>query len=221
MMLSKRYGTRGLRTAVAFWFIVSGGIGLGLTSSHGLAASHRHHAAHEHGVAHLNVALDGDHLYIEFSSPAANIVGFEHHPRTQKQKAAVADALKKLAQGKTLFLLSPESSSQMVAADVHTDIEHHADAHEKTGHTGEDAHHHAEKETHEHTGEHHEADENERHSDFKATYHFVCKKPKKLSKIAVRLFNIFPGIEHIQVQLLAGTKQTAMELTAKKHTISF
>ena len=185
------------------------------------AQEHRHHEAHEHGVAHLNVAIEGNRLYIELSSPAANIVGFEHHPRTQKQKAGVADALKKLAQGKTLFLLSPESSSQMVTADVHTDIDHHTDDHEKTGRAGEDVNHHAEKETHAHMGEHHEADENERHSEFKATYHFVCKKPKKLSQIAVRLFNIFPGIERIEVQLLAGTKQTAMELTAKKHAILF
>ena len=49
------------------------------------AGEHHHHDAHVHGVAHLNVALEGNDLYIELTSPAANIVGFEHDPRTQNQ----------------------------------------------------------------------------------------------------------------------------------------
>ena len=38
------------------------------------AAEYRHHEAHEHGVAHMNVAFEGNELYIELISPAANIV---------------------------------------------------------------------------------------------------------------------------------------------------
>ena len=38
------------------------------------AAEYRHHEAHEHGVAHMNVAVERNELYIEFISPAANIV---------------------------------------------------------------------------------------------------------------------------------------------------
>jgi len=55
----------------------------------------------------------------------------------------------------------------------------------------------------------------------KAEYHFVCKKPEKLLSIDVMLFSVFPGIEQIKVQLLTDTKQTALELTAKKKKISF
>jgi hypothetical protein len=51
-------------------------------------------------------------------------------------------------------------------------------------------------------------------------YHFFCKTPDKLSRIEVGLFHVFPGIEHIEVQLLNGTRQTAVELTAKNNTIS-
>ena len=46
-------------------------------------------------------------------------------------------------------------------------------------------------------------------------------EPEKLTHIDVKLMNTFPGIEHIEVQLLTGTKQTAMELTAKKNKIRF
>lgn len=38
--------------------------------------------------------------------------------------------------------------------------------------------------------------------------------------IDVLLFRVFPGIEHIEVQLLTGTRQTAMELTASKSQIN-
>jgi Protein of unknown function (DUF2796) len=43
-------------------------------------AEHREHGPHVHGVAQLNVALDGNVLWIELNSPAMNIVGFEHAP---------------------------------------------------------------------------------------------------------------------------------------------
>ena len=186
------------------------------------AEKKRHHGAHEHGVAHLNVAIEGNNIYIEFFSPAVNIVGFEHHPRTHEQKNAVKDAVNKLKNGASLFLLSARSESYIVNSSVETDIdkdadhtsesEHDHDPAEK-GHHGEVEHEHAEKE---HSQDH----EHESHSEFEAEYHFTFKKPGKLSQIDVRLFSVFPGIEHIEVQLLKETKQTAMELTAKKYTIS-
>ena len=218
-MKRKCSGTFSLRIAFTVWFMTLSVVGLTLVVSETPAESNRHHEAHEHGTAKLNVAVEGNNLYIEFSSPAANVVGFEHLPRTQKQKAAVADAKKKLKEGLTLFHLPAGSMSRLVDVSVKTDIDSHSDHHEKAGHNGEEDHHLSEKEKHKH--EHHEADKDERHSDFEATYHFVCKKPEKLTHIDVKLINTFPGIEHIEVQLLAGTKQTAMELTAKKNTIRF
>ena len=64
-------------------------------------------------------------------------------------------------------------------------------------------------------------DKHESHSEFRAEYHFVCKKPEKLASVDVMLFNVFSGIEHIEVQLLTVTKKTALELTAKKKKIIF
>ncbi len=180
---------------------------------------YRHHEVHEHGVAHLNVAFEGSALYIEFTSPAANVVGFEHHPRTDDQKDAVKGAVNKLQEGDVLFVLSAESESRLVTSSVDTDIDEDADRHSESGHTpGEEGHH---GQVEHHDIDHRETDGHERHSEFKAVYHFVCNKPDKLLQIDVRLFRVFPGIEHIEVQLLNETKQTAVELTAKKNKISF
>lgn len=168
------------------------------------AKQHRHHEAHEHGVARMNVAVEGDIMYIEFSSPAANIVGFEHYPETREQKDAVKEAEKSLEAGEMLFVFSPEAAGRLTQSGVESDIGNDSD-HEPDA---EDAH------------EHHE-DEDERHSEFRAEYRFLFEKPEKLAYMDVMLFRIFPGIERIEVQLLTGTRQTALELTAKEHRIGF
>ena len=85
-----------------------------------LAEEYRHHKAHAHGVAHLNVAVEGNDLYIELFSPAANIVGFEHHPRTEKQKAAVNKAIEKLQAGEALFVFSPGAEGKLTKSKVDT-----------------------------------------------------------------------------------------------------
>ena len=181
------------------------------------AEEYRHHEAHEHGVAHMNVALDGNDIFIEFISPAANIVGFEHHPRTAKQKSAVSEAVQTLKAADNLFALSSGADVKLVKSVVHTDIEddHKHDSGEphSSGH-GDKARkvHHEENAAHQ--GEHHDEDEHEQHSEFKAEYHFECSKPNNLKQIDVLLFSVFPGIEQIEVQLLTGARQTAMELTA-------
>jgi hypothetical protein len=105
-----------------------------------------------------------------------------------------------------------------VKSSVDTDIDKDADHHSESLHDHAKEGHHDKEEHHE--KEHNKDNEHERHSEFKAEYHFVCKRPDRLSQIDVRLFHVFPGIEHIEVQLLNETKQTAMELTTKKNKIS-
>ena len=84
----------GYLNRLIFIFLISGLLAIVIIFSGPVQAEEkRHHEAHEHGVANLNVAVEGNNIYIEFSSPAANIVGFEHHPRTHEQKDAVRDAV--------------------------------------------------------------------------------------------------------------------------------
>jgi len=86
------------------------------------AGEYRQHEAHEHGVAHLNVAQDGNNLFMELISPAVNIVSFEHPPHTQEQKAAVRAAVDTLEEGESLFGLSRDAGCGLVKSSVHTDI---------------------------------------------------------------------------------------------------
>ena len=160
---------------------------------------------HEHGVAHLNVAVDGADLYLEFLSPAANIVGFEHLPRTEAQRTAVPEAIQTLEDGESLFVPSPGAQCKLGGATVDTDI----DDDPGSGSEGTDPH------------EHEEADEHQSHSEFTAEYRFVCEHPDELTGVDVMLFRAFPGIEHIGVLLLIGPEQGALDLTGENNRISF
>ena len=161
------------------------------------AGEHRQHEAHEHGVAHLNVAVEGQNIVIELFSPAANIVGFEHHPQTQAQKDQVEKARQELEDGQTLFQLPAQAQCRLISSSVDTDI----DGNLADGSEAQHAH--------------------EGHSDFKAHYQFFCNKPEKPAYADVMLFRTFPGIERIAVQILTDTAQTAMELTADDYRITF
>jgi hypothetical protein len=55
-----------------------------LTATHSSAAT-RQHGAHVHGIGALNIAQENNELFIELTTPAANIVGFDA-PRTDEQK---------------------------------------------------------------------------------------------------------------------------------------
>ncbi|MDX1707915.1 MAG: DUF2796 domain-containing protein [Desulfobacterales bacterium] len=197
-------------------------VAIGSNSPFLLAEETRHHEAHEHGIAHLNVALEGNDLYIELNSPAVNIVGFEHRPRTNEQKAAVKKAIESLKNGEDLFILPSSAKGKFVKTTVHTNIEGDSDNDHGTGNTHEHDSSSKEKDDDQHPhAPDHQGDEPDRHSEFRAEYQVVCQQPQKLEHIDVTLFRMFQGIERIKVQLLSGTRQNALELTATQHKIKF
>jgi len=73
--------------------------------------------AHVHGEARLHIAVEGDSLYAEFESPAANLVGFEHRPVNPQQEALLEQAGRTLAIADR-FLLLGDASCRLLEADV-------------------------------------------------------------------------------------------------------
>ena len=177
---------------------------------------HRQHGAHVHGIAALNLALEGQEVHIEFDSPAANIVGFEHAPSSEADHAALDKAVATLKDGDRLFKFNADAGCQMEKVNVASpflDEEHEGHADEKPG-----EHPHEEKQGHDH--EQHE-DEDEAHSEIEAAYHFECDQPGKLTQLTVELFEAFPGTEKLKVQYVIESKQGAAELTPADHVVKF
>ncbi|HUK03697.1 MAG TPA: DUF2796 domain-containing protein, partial [Burkholderiales bacterium] len=62
---------------------------------------------HVHGVARLQIALDGPLLTLFLDSPLDNLLGFEHFPSTEEQKAAVAALDSRLRRAQSVFVPTP------------------------------------------------------------------------------------------------------------------
>jgi hypothetical protein len=83
-----------------------------------LAEEFEQHPPHEHGKVTINAALDGNQLVIELDSPAVNVVGFEHEPRDDGERAAVSAAGKLLRDGRGLFAMPKEARCQFEKAAI-------------------------------------------------------------------------------------------------------
>jgi hypothetical protein len=82
------------------------------------ATASQQHPAHQHGAANLQVSLDGGALQIALDGPADNLLGFEHAPRNDAQKKAVARAEQQLKQSVQLFGTPPAAACQAQPARV-------------------------------------------------------------------------------------------------------
>ena len=172
-------------------------------------AADRGHDAHEHGVSAAKLAVDGDTVEIELRSPGADIVGFEHKPATEADKAAVKKAAVILAKGAGLFVPAPAAGCRLINSDIaapstesedkgHKHGTYHEQGEEKHGHGNEHQNkNHAEPEKHEQDG----------HSEFSAIYRFRCTAIDKLTYFDVRMFDYFPAAREMEVQAITPKGQ--------------
>jgi hypothetical protein len=201
-----------------------------LTATHSSAAT-RQHGAHVHGIGALNIAQENKELFIELTTPAANIVGFEHAPSTDEQEKAVHEAVEQLQTAVDIIALPAAAQCEMKSAEVQHDMgegdyhdedhhhegEHHGekDGHDEAGHDhGENTHH---GEEHDHDEDH---GEHAAHSEFMVRYHFVCTSPDELSSIDVMLFERFRGFEAIDVQVITTSGQASQRLTPADYRVA-
>ena len=178
------------------------------------AATERDLDSHVHGGATLDVAIDTQQLFIEFETPWMNLVGFEHQPSTDEQREAVAAAMQQLEQGAALFQLEGGECS-LADAHVESSMAGASDSeHEHEAEHEEHEEHEAEHEEHEeHEAEHEEHEEHESHSAVLASYVFDCADISGLELLTVGLFDIWSGIEDIDVQLAGPGGQALVELS--------
>lgn len=186
--------------------------------------------AHVHGAAQLNIAQDANNLLIELISPAMNIVGFEYQPSRDEDIALLESALNTLSQPDNLLALSEQAECRLSHFEVKTDMaidqeDHHEhgdeDHDDKHDESGKKSHDHADDKHAEHDHAEHEHTE-EAHSEFHAEYTFACEHPEKLVEINLsKLFNLYPGIEDLDLQYALEKGQGAAELSADNPLLRF
>lgn len=190
-----------------------GAVALLSAFSLGLASPVSASEAHVHGLAQLQLAVEGNQVDLIFSSPAANVVGFEHRPTDPAQEKAVQDAAAFLEQNP---LIAPGSGScTLLEASANSELL-------KAG-KDPDGDHHRHEEPHEHAEEHHaEHDEHEReaHTDFTVSQHLRCEGGLG-NGATTPLLERFPAIQNLQVQWVLESSQGSTSLTREDNRINF
>ncbi|MFV0448605.1 MAG: DUF2796 domain-containing protein [Vibrio sp.] len=184
----------------------------------------RQHEAHVHGHVELNIAQDGHDLLMEITAPGADVVGFEHAPDNDEQKAVVAKALETLGQAEAVFTLASAAKCHIESANVKHSLggEHQEhEGHDHEGHDDHADHDHDEHAKHDHDSHQgHDHEEGSSHGSFSVQYSFHCDDIAKLSQIKTQWFSLFPTTEEIDVNLLTDKVQTALELKPGKAIIA-
>ncbi|MFL9711834.1 DUF2796 domain-containing protein [Methylobacillus sp. Pita1] len=155
------------------------------------AHAHEQHA-HVHGAAKLNIAIEGRSLILALESPMESLLGFEHAPRNSQEQAAV-DALKKqLSKPAQLFELPAKAECENTAIDLESPLFEH-DIHQHDSH----------------------------HADLDAEFAYECKQPGQLKRLSVQLFERFPHLHKIDVQIVAGQIQKITRLTPGQNQVAW
>lgn len=161
--------------------------------------SHREHEAHVHGGGTLQVAFDGLAGVAEFKAASQGILGFEHQPKSDKDKKKLASAIEKFETGFGKMLVF-DSSLNCVFTKEKIEMVKEEEA------AGKD---HDHKKDGKKEGE---------HSDFTATMKINCEKTVVGSKVTID-FTEFKKLKDLDVTILAGDLQKSGEYKGKPLSI--
>jgi hypothetical protein len=158
---------------------------------------HRQHRAHEHGRATLQVVTEDEALVIELRVPAVHVVGFEHAPASDAERAAVRRAVARFERGDELLVPAPGAGCTLASHEVEL-------GESRAGQDADPAHGHDRDEARGPGGA--------AHSELHARYDFRCASPQALDAIGLRLFEHLDDVEAIEAQVVTATLQTARRL---------
>ena len=157
--------------------------------------------AHVHGHGKLMIAQEGTHWQLEFTLPAADMVGFEHAAHNEQDKAHLHDIAEKLASPANVFT-TKGGDCQIAEQEVDLPAAgHHEEAHE---------------EMHEHEHEAHSEHEAS-HADVSLQYQLQCSGD--LQSLTLRLFELAPSLGEIEAQWIVNAGQGQTELSPSKREL--
>lgn len=147
---------------------------------------------HVHGQAGLNLVLEGKQLSLELELPAIDVLGFEHPPRDFAERKSLDQAVERLMNVEQILVINPEAGCRVQNAKLDSSLLRKV----------EDG----------------KVDE---HADFEANYSFECSQMDALKSLEVRLFQYFPTLLGLDVQMAVGGSQQGLTLTPEANKLDF
>ena len=157
---------------------------------------------HEHGAATLHVAVEGDRLHLELSSPLENLVGFERAPRNEKETAAVKAMAERLREPERLFVPTPDAKCTRASVDLESPVLDPALLGGKPRTAPAKP-----------TGG--------AHASIDAVIVFRCERPQQLTGLEVKAFEAFPKLKRLDVKVAGAKKQSGARLTPRNPRLSW
>lgn len=156
---------------------------------------------HVHGQAFMDLAVDGERVEIELRAPAHDLVGFERQPANAEERAKELEARRAMLDHANLWQFSVAAGCVAETPTL-----------EVPGTAGKDHDH-----DHDHDHGHDHGDGHE-HSDWIARYAFRCGNPTALRAIDTGLFERFPSLQAITVQVIdaRGARGETLTPTARR-----
>jgi Protein of unknown function (DUF2796) len=147
--------------------------------------------AHEHGAARLDLAVDGKRVSITLAAPLDSLLGFEHAPRSDAQRRAVAELQGRLRDGGGLFAF--DAAARCVSAEVTLEAPVLGIGATAKG--------------------------QDEHAELDASWQFSCAAAP--SSVEARLFQAFTRLRRLEVQVVAGPGQRKLVLARPAQRIAF
>lgn len=148
--------------------------------------------AHVHGEADLIIAVDGNQLQLELTSPLDSLLGFEHASRTEKQRKAAQALRERFARPETLFAPSAAARCTAAPAQLKAPVLDAAAGNKADG-----------------------------HAELEASIVFRCEAPDALKEVDVRLFDAFAPLHRVKAQVAGPRGQRGATLTPKRRVVSW
>jgi len=148
--------------------------------------------AHTHGRMTLDVAVDVQSIALAIESPLESFLGFERAPRTDAEHKRVADMVAHLNAADQLFQPDPAATCKLSKVELTSSAL-------SLGTKEEEVYSNDEEKRHDHA-------DNE-HANVNADIVFTCARATEARFIDVKLFDTYPRIRTIDVQVAAPQGQ--------------
>ncbi|MBE0485356.1 MAG: DUF2796 domain-containing protein [Marinobacter sp.] len=152
-------------------------------------------AAHQHGHADLQIAIENERIDLLLLSPAYNLTGFEHKPRTDEQRQSV-QSLESWA-AETPLINTRGGACSLTSSATHI-----------SWGTMDNDH------GHDHGHKHHDKHaQRTAHADVEITQSLNCPGLSEGTRLETSLMPRFPDLEHLNVQWVGPQGQGATRLS--------
>ena len=151
-----------------------------LAALRALAPGLAHAQAHAHGTARLDVAVQGSTVSLQFEAPLDALFGFERAPRSAAERQLVDAGIARFKAAGGLFKIDPAAGCTLQRTELNSAALNLGAA---------------------------AAPAAAEHADLDARFEFACQNAALLGTMDITLFDAFPRLQRIDVQIAAPKGQ--------------